>query len=170
MDLPIVVFLAVIAGAVLLAASLVAFFAIVVVLFPERVARTHAVAARTPGSAFLVGLVNGVFLTAIGLGLTALTQTLGLLAALPALVILIVLVIGLVLGLAGIVQLLGERLFPRREGIGRTGLSTLAVALGCALPYVGWFVLLPFLAMLGLGAFIISLVQDARRTTPAPAA
>ena len=170
MDQPIVVFLAAIAGLALLAASLVAFFAIVVVLFPDRVARTHAVAARTPGRAFLVGLVNGLFLTAISGGLVALTQTLGFVAALPGLLIMIVLVIGLALGLAGVVQLLGERLFPRREGLGRTGLSTLVVALGCALPYVGWFVLLPSLAMLGLGAFIISLVQDARPATPAPAA
>jgi len=170
MDQPIVVFLAAVAGVTLLAASLAAFFAIVVALFPERVARTHAIAARTPGRAFLVGLVNGLFLAAITLGLVALTQTLRLVAAVPALVLLIALVIGLVLGLAGIVQLLGERLFPRREGVRRTCLSTLAIALGCALPYVGWFVLLPFLATLGLGSLIISLVQDARRTTPAPAA
>lgn len=169
MDQPIV-FFAVLAGLALLAASLVAFFAIAVVLFPERVARTHAIAARAPGRAFLVGLVNGLFLAAITLGLVALTQTLRLVAAVPALVLLIALVIGLVLGLAGIIELLGERLFPRREGLGRTCLSTLVVALGCALPYIGWLILLPFLATLGLGALIISLVQDARRSTPAPAA
>ncbi len=164
MEQPFTLLIAVLLGLALLAVSLIAFFGVLAALFGRRVERARQLAAQTPARAFLVGLVNCLFLGAISLGLIALSRAIGPIAALPALAILAVLAIGLAFGLAGVAQLLGERLFPGRDGLARTALGTLALALGCVLPYAGWYGLLPYLALLGLGAFVIGLVQDARAT------
>jgi hypothetical protein len=147
------------AAALLLVSSLVlvAFFVTLAALFPERLQRCRSQAARVPGRAFLLGLVNGVFVAAIILALLAVADWTGVqLLALPALLLLALLAGAASLGAGGVVQLVGERLLPERGPVLRQAAGALSVALACATPYLGWFGLLPYITLLGLGSFILS--------------
>ena len=142
---------------VLVTVSLVAFFVVLKALFPHRLAKTSAVADAMPGRAFLVGLVNFLFFGALATAFLALNDRFGGgLLVIPALFFLTPLTLGLSFGLGGITQLLGQRLVPQKTELQRTIWGALALGLACLLPFVGWFGLLPYTALLGLGAFIIS--------------
>ena len=134
---------------------LLAFFAALGAFFPGRVARTRQMITTLPGRSALVGAINAVFLGALGLvffqlgssrGVGVLTIFGGLLAA--------ALLVGVSFGLTGVVEWLGERLAPSRSRLVQTACGGTLLSLGCAFPLVGWFGLLPFAIVLGLGAFI----------------
>ena len=147
--------------------GLVAFFVVVSALFPRRVGKTRAVADAMPGRAFAVGLVNFTFFSALTAAFTALGQwTHFPLLGIPALFFLALLGISLCFGLAGVVQLVGERMAPAQNEVRRTVWGALALGLGCSLPFVGWFGLLPYASLLGLGAFIISFFYRERSAPP----
>ena len=145
---------------ILINIGLGAYFLTLGVLFPRRVAKTRTVADLMPGRSFAVGLVNFLFFGAITLVLFNIAERIGndvlkTILTLPALFFLAVLGIGLSFGLAGMVQLVGERLAPAQTSFRRTLWGALALSLGSSLPFVGWFLLLPYAGLLGLGAFII---------------
>ena len=75
---------------------------------------------------------------------------------LPALIILALLVIGLALGLAGTVYLVGKRLFPEATEWRQMLRGALILIPACLTPLIGWFIIFPYLSGLGVGAFIIS--------------
>jgi hypothetical protein len=137
--------------------ALVAFFLVLVALFPRRIGRTQAIAEGMPGRSFVVGLVNLIFGAAVVLALVALAQWthIQLLGA-PALAILALVVLAVAFGLGGLVQLIGTRLLPEQPGPRRTIAATLALGWACTLPFVGWFGLLPVAAAIGTGAFILT--------------
>jgi hypothetical protein len=148
------------AALVILSLMTVAFFTVLTALFPSRLARVQAAASAMPGRALVVGLVNWIFFGAVVLALLALTQwTHVQLLALPALAIAAVVALAAIFGLAGVVEMVGERLLSHTTGARRTSVGALALAWACALPYVGWFALLPYVLALGLGAVILSLVS-----------
>lgn len=137
--------------------SLAAFFVVLKALFPQRLAKISAIADAMPGRAFLVGLVNFLFFGAFVMTFLALNDKFGRgLLVIPALFFLTPLTLGLSFGLGGITQLLGQRLTPQKTELQRTIWGALALGFACLLPIVGWFVLLPYTGLLGLGAFIIS--------------
>ena len=147
------------AALVIVSLMVAAFFVVLSALFPDRIARVQAAAAAMPGRAIVVGLVNWIFFAAVVLALLALTQwTHVQLLALPALVIAAIVALAAIFGLAGVVEMLGARLLVNTPGPRRTGLGAMVLAWACALPYAGWFVLLPYVLALGLGAVILSLV------------
>ncbi len=153
--------------------SLVAFFVVVSALFPRRVGRTRAVAGAMPGRAFAVGAVNALFFGAIILVLLAIMSQvsrggplLNVVLGLPAFFLAAAMGAGVSFGWAGVVQLVGERLAPAQNEVRRTAWGALALGLGCALPFVGWFGLLPYASLLGLGAFIISFFHRERSAPP----
>ncbi|MCC7361646.1 MAG: hypothetical protein IT317_19335 [Anaerolineales bacterium] len=144
----------------LAALALAAFFVVLGALFPDRLARTRAIAARAPGRAFVIGLINAFFAGVVVLALLAVASwTTIQLIAVPALVLLSLLALGLAFGLGGVVALLGERLLPERGVIVRHGATAILLALACALPYAGWFLLGPYVALLGLGAFLLTFFE-----------
>ncbi len=141
--------------------GLSAFFVALSVLFPRRIAKTRAVADAVPGRAALVGLVNFLFFGVIAVALSGISDQLGndllrVLLIIPALVCAALLSVGLTFGLAGVVQLVGQRLSPQDHELKRMVAGTLVLGWACALPFVGWFGLLPYAGLLGLGAFIVS--------------
>jgi len=141
-------------------ASLIAFFIVVKALFPNRVERARYHAHSTPGKTFMVGLVNFVFFAAVALAFFGLADAVGVqLLQMLALLILVIPALGIVIGLGGIVVMTGERLAPEMVDHRRTGLGALALSLACALPFVGWFGLFPYLCLLALGASILSLFR-----------
>lgn len=144
---------------ILLSVGLVAYFLALRVLFPRRIARTRAVAEQTPGRALAVGVVNALFFGIITFILLAIAgdagQVVKVILMIPALVFLGLLGIGFSCGLSGMAELVGERLAPAQTAFRRTLWGTLALGLGCGLPFVGWFLLLPYAGLVGLGAFIL---------------
>ena len=146
-------------GAVLIYGSLalVAFFLVLPALFPRRISRTQAIAEAMPARAFVVGLVNLIFGSAVVLALLALGQWTSIqLFGLPALAVLALMAAAAAGGLGGVVQVIGARLLPEQPGPRRTALAALALSWACTVPFLGWFGLLPFAAALGLGAFILT--------------
>ena len=145
----------------LLNIGLIAYFLSLRTLFPRRIARTRAVADLMPGRALAMGLVNALFFGVLAFILVSLGDKAGALAKivlfLPALVCLGLLSVGLSFGLGGMAELVGERLAPEQTALRRTLWGALALSLGASLPFVGWFVLLPYAGLVGLGAFIVSL-------------
>lgn len=152
-----------IAAAFGLAVSLTAFFAVLNVFFPRRIERTRRMVEELPGRSFAIGLVNCIFFAillavfmALGRGLRG--DAMGLLG----LIVLIPFAIGVIFGLAGLVELVGARLAAQESGLRRTAWGAVGLELACALPFVGWFGLAPFLLVLGVGAFITGLFYRQR--------
>jgi hypothetical protein len=136
-------------------ACLLAFFSVLGVFFPRRVAVTQAIARENTGRAVLVGLVNVAFFTALVLVIGRIGAGLSI-GGIIIILILIILAVGLSFGLAGVVQLVGERLAPGSQPLVRTSWGTVSVGLACAVPYAGWYGLFAFVGLLGLGSFILS--------------
>ncbi len=142
--------------AVVASASFVAFMVVVGALFSSRVGKIQQVAGQTPGRAFLLGAINFLFFGALGLGFASLGDGVWRGFAIPAVILFGLLAISLVFGLAGVTALLGNRLFPEQIQFRRSTKGALALYLACLLPYIGWFAMLPYAALLGLGGLILS--------------
>jgi hypothetical protein len=141
---------------------LVALFVVVNTLFRGFVSGIRAAAHETPGRALLVGLVNFIFVAILAMALGKAAQNLGLqFLGLLAMLFVVVLTIGVTFGLAGMVELVAERLVPAQTGWRRTAGGAAALTLACITPYIGWFGLLPYVGLRGLGALILSLFARA---------
>lgn len=150
---------------VLVALCLLAFFPVLDVFFGRRVERTRRMIETAPGRSFLVGLANFVFVVILVMILFGGGRAIGgmveRLLGLLALILLIPLVIGAAFGLAGAVKVTGARLLPGAGGLKQTLWGTLALGGACALPFVGWFGMLPYVGLTGLGAVVLSLFSRA---------
>ena len=141
--------------------TLVAFFVVLEVLFPHVVESTRQVAEETAARSFALGLVNGLFLGAVALALFALGESVGSdLFGLLGLLVLALLALGITFGLVGMVQLIGTRLAPGGSSLRRTLLGAVALVLAILTPFVGWFGLFPYVALRGLGGFVVSRVRS----------
>ena len=139
------------------AICVVSLFLIIDALFREIIEKTQRAAHYTPGRSFLIGLVNFLFFGLVGIGLDAFAQNIQVqaLRILP-LIFFVVLIVGLVFGLTGMVALVAKRLFPEQTGWRRTASGALILTLACLTPYIGWFALLPYLGLRGLGGFVLA--------------
>lgn len=148
---------------ILLIAGLAAYFLVVNALFASRVARTRSIVQSMPGRSFGIGLVNFVFFAVIALMLFSVAEHTGPfvrgILIIPAMIILALLAIVLSLGLAGMSNLIGERIFPDMPAWKQTGWGTVCLSLACALPFVGWFLLFPYAGFVGVGAVILGFLQ-----------
>ncbi len=125
-------------------------------LFPSVLLRTQIAADRSPGRSLVVGLVNFLFFGSIVFGFVAISDGTGAqFFLLPAIVIAALLSIGLIFGLAAMAGIVGERLLTTRGRRRQTIWGSAIIILGSLTPLIGWFGLFPYLAMVGLGAFII---------------
>ena len=147
----------------LLTISLSAYFLVISALFPNRVDKTQRIFNQMTGRAFMLGLVNFVFFGVIALILASIAEnTEGLIKVIltiPALLIFAFLAVLLSTGLTGVANLLGTRLFPEHTTWKQTVWGSIILTLACALPFVGWFLLLPALGFVGIGATILGFVQ-----------
>jgi len=126
--------------------------------FPRFTAQAHVVLEQSPGRAFVVGLVNLFFLSIIILILFALAQNVTQLFAVPTLILLGALVAAMLLGLTGLALLLGQRLWPDKPPVSRHSYAAFLLLLASLAPLVGWFVLLPILLIVALGACVMVLI------------
>ena len=147
----------------LLTITLAAYFLVIGALFTSRVTKTQTSLNLTPGRSFGLGLVNFFFFGLIAFVLLSLAENAGSfvkgILTIPALIILTFLTILLSLGLTATVQHLAERLFPDMVNWKRNLCSAVILCIACALPFVGWFLLLPYVAFTGIGATILGFFQ-----------
>lgn len=147
----------------LLTVSLAAYFLVVGAFFPNRVDKSQRALNQMAGRAFGVGLVNFLFFGVLAIVLFSVAEsTNGLIQVIltfPALIITGFLTVLLTFGLAGTVRELGARLFPEQTAWRQTVWGSAVLTLACALPLVGWFVLLPAVAVISIGATILGFFQ-----------
>ncbi len=144
---------------VLLGISLIAFMITLDVFFAGKLDRTRQAIAAQPGRSFLIGLVNALFFGSISIGFLYLAGELSNIFVLPAIVILTPLAIAVVLGTGGMVALTGERLFPDHPRPKQIAFSAAMLYIACLAPIIGWFALTGYLAITGLGGFILSFLK-----------
>jgi hypothetical protein len=155
----------------LLTISFAAYFLVIGALFANRVTKTKRVINQMPGRSFGVGLVNFLFFGVILIVLFTITDgnanrvssVVRIILLIPTLTLTALLTAVLSLGLAGMVNLLGERIFPEFNTLKRSVGGSVVLSFACALPFVGWFLLLPYAGLIGFGAVILGFFQ---RETP----
>lgn len=153
-----------------LTVSFAAYFIVVGEFFPIRVAKTQRAISQTPWRAFGVGFINLLFFGAITFVLLMLTNGdnrvdnwVRIILFFPTIAVLVLIGILLTFGLAGISNVIGERIFADEKPLKRNTLGVIILCVACALPFAGWFLLLPYLALTGFGAVILGFFQ---RDTP----
>ncbi len=150
--------------------SLVAFFTVVNAVFSSLVTRVEEKSDESPGRSFMLGFINTLFIAVVSLALWTLAENSGTgILAIPALLLLTLFAIGLVFGSTSMVRMIGKRLYPDREERTQMLWGGLISVLACIVPYIGWFLLLPYLLLRGFGAFLMTLTA-AYRARRAPAA
>jgi hypothetical protein len=148
----------------LLSATLVGLFIVMNALFTSWIARTCQAAETQAARSFLVGLVNLVFVGALISAVIALADNTGLdFVIVLAVLLAAALAIAATFGLAAMVQVIGARLMPGGQGLRPAIWGTVSLTLGCLTPYVGWFGLLPYVVIRGLGAFVLMLFGKHQR-------
>ena len=148
---------------ILLTIGLAAYFLVINALLPQRVTKAVSNIQSMPARSFGIGLVNFLFFFVIAAVLLSVAENVGPfirgVLTIPALVILAFLTIVLSLGLAGMSSLIGQRIFPEFANWKQTFWGTVCLSLACALPFVGWFLLLPYVGFVGIGAVILGFFQ-----------
>lgn len=147
----------------LLTISLAAYFLVIGALFPSRVEKTQRVIQQMQSRAFGVGFVNFLFFGVIAVVLFSVAETTSGfvrgIVTIPALFITGFLAVTLSFGLASVVNIVGARLFPALDGWGQMVWGSAALTFASALPFVGWFLLLPYVGSVGFGAVILGFFQ-----------
>jgi hypothetical protein len=157
---------------ILLTIALAAYFLVIGTLFTNCITKTQRVISQMPGRAFGVGFVNFMFFGVILIVLFTITDgnanrvssVIRGILLIPTLTLAALLSGVLSFGLAGMANILGERIFPESNALKRNIYGTVVLSFACALPVVGWFLLFPYAGFVGIGAFILGLFQ---RETPA---
>jgi hypothetical protein len=150
-------------GLVALVVCLTALTLVVAAVWPRFVERTRQTLERSAGKAFLVGLVNYVFLGALGLVFLNLGPI-----AVVGLLLGGLLLLGTFLGLPAVAALVGARLYSLREQEANRWaelvVGGVALDLAMLVPAAGWFILLPAVCLWSLGAATLTLLS--RRSAP----
>ncbi len=143
--------------------SLVAFFTVVNVLFGRLVTRIEEKSDESPGRSFFLGLLNTAFIAVLSLALWSIAENSGIgILAIPSLILLALFAIGVIFGGTALVRTIGKRLYADREERTQMLWGGLITVLACAVPYIGWFLLLPYLLLRGFGAFLMTLTAAYR--------
>ncbi|MFQ6057678.1 MAG: hypothetical protein ACE5MB_02205 [Anaerolineae bacterium] len=157
--------------AVILELSLLAFFVVLAAFLPHFTRRVQDSLVQAPRKAFLIGLVNYIFLGAMGLVLANLGFPP---LALIGLGLLMVLLAGTALGLTALASLTGERIYDLRgtpaSPFARIVVGAIALELAAAVPVVGWWLLLPIFCLTSFGAVVLARFAPARAEVPEPEA
>jgi len=142
--------------------TLVASFIFFRGLFPIRVSKIQATLENNWKRSFWLGLLNTILITIFVFGFGSLGNG-SPLFYIPAFAMYGVFLIGLLFGLAAFVQILGERLFANLDPVKRDVKAGSVLLLTSLLPFVGWFLLFPYVISLSFGAVVITLLQNRKK-------
>jgi len=138
--------------------TLVASFIFIRGLFPIRVNKIRATMENQWKRSFWLGLVNTVLITIFVVGFGSLGDG-SPIFYIPAFGVYGAFLIGLLYGLSAFIQILGERLFPELNPVKRDIKAGAVFLLTSLLPFVGWFLLFPYVLSLSVGAVVITLFK-----------
>ena len=142
--------------------TLVASFIFFRGLFPARVSKIQATLEDNWKISFWLGLVNTILITIFVVGFGSLGNGSSLFY-LPAFAIYGAFLIGLLFGFSAFVQILGERLFADLHPVKRDVRAGSIFLLTSLLPFVGWFLLFPYVISLSVGAVVITIFQNRKK-------
>lgn len=128
-------------------------------LFPLRVEKVQLALEDQWKRSFWLGLVNTVFISIFAFGLGSLAENNPILFV-PIMAIYGCFLIGLLFGLSAFIQILGLRLFPDAPPVKRDIKSGSILLLTGLLPFVGWFLLFPYVICLAVGGVVLALFQN----------
>lgn len=129
------------------------------ILFPELVQRAETRIGQTPARSFGMGLV-GLLIAAVPIAIlialpVGLTKVLGVLMILGSLAV-------ASLGAAGVACVMGSRIRDwtgNERGTMRAFLfGALALEMAAAFPFIGWFLFIPIIIVMSLGAALFALL------------
>jgi hypothetical protein len=127
-------------------------------LFPSAVGRAKQRFVRTPGRCFALGM-GMTFILAIPLGILFLIPGPGQLFGFVGLL----LALGIAtIGAAGIAATMGERLTQRTATVSPFAAfirGAIALELAAAFPFLGWFIVIPIVIIISLGATTFALLR-----------
>jgi hypothetical protein len=136
------------------------FFIAILVLFPRLVRRTGAAAKRMHGRSFILGVVNLAFFAILAIALSSIGQrAASTVLQVLALILFSVLLVGVGLGLAGMAMIMGERLASERSEVQQIAAGSVLLILSSLTPFLGWFLLLPYLCFRGVGGLVLGIFQ-----------
>jgi hypothetical protein len=145
--------------------TLVASFIFIRGLFPVRVNKIRTTLENQWKRSFWLGLMNTVLITIFVFGFGSLGNS-SPLFYFPAFAMYGVFLIGLLYGLSAFIQILGERLFPDLNPVKRDIKAGSVFLLTSLLPFVGWFLLFPYVISLSVGAVVITIFQNRKKKLP----
>ncbi|MDJ0753056.1 MAG: hypothetical protein QNJ45_06030 [Ardenticatenaceae bacterium] len=127
-------------------------------IFPVFDQQVQVILRRTPGRAFVIGLVNFIFWgSAIAL-FGALSDGGAQIFAIPSGLLLLGVILGLSVGLGAVSHIVGDAFWGDQNRARQGYWGAMAVTLGSLAPFVGWFLLFPIVAITGLGAAFMNLL------------
>ena len=143
---------------------LAAGFQIMTLLFPERIQKIKVVREEQAGRSLLIGFINTLFVLAIIMGFSALAERSGLeVLVIVPIFLLILFIIFFLFGLTALVYSIGEKYSPEKTEQTQMVNGAIITILACLTPFIGWFVLFPYLGLSGFGAGIILFFQERKR-------
>jgi len=131
-------------------------------LFPVRVSKVQVTLEDNWKRSFWLGLVNTILITIFVFGFGSLGNG-SPIFYIPAFAMYGAFLIGLLFGLSAFVQILGEHLFPDLDPVKRDVKSGSVFLLTSLLPFVGWFLLFPYVISLSVGAVVITVFQERKK-------
>lgn len=138
--------------------TLVASFIFFRGLFPVRVSKIQSTLENHWKRSFWLGLMNTILISIFVIGFGSLGNG-SPIFYIPAMAMYGAFLIGLLFGLSAFVQILGERLFPDLNPVVRDIKAGSVFLLTSLLPFVGWFLLFPYVISLSVGAVVITLFR-----------
>lgn len=148
----------------LAAISIDASMLLLMLLFTPFVTASKEEAETQHSRAFLTGTLNVLFFSVVLVLLLSLAERTGM-AVFGVLAVLVgvIFAVGLAFGLTTMALVAGQRLLPDREPWRQNLWGGMLVVLASVTPYVGWFLLLPYLAARGFGAVVRTTMTELRR-------
>ncbi len=143
--------------------TLVASFIFFRGLFPVRVNKIQITMENNWKRSFWLGLLNTTLITIFVFGFGSLGNG-SPFFYIPAFAMYGAFLIGLLFGLSAFVQILGERLFPDLDPVKRDVKAGSVFLLTSLLPFVGWFLIFPYVISLSVGAVVITLFRKNKTT------
>jgi len=142
--------------------TLVASFIFIRGLFPVRVSKIQSTLENQWKRSFWLGLMNTILISIFVLGFGSLGNG-SPIFYIPAFAMYGAFLIGLLFGLSAFVQILGERLFQDLNPVKRDIKAGSVFLLTSLLPFVGWFLLFPYVISISVGAVVITLFQNRKK-------